>query len=455
VKSEKNLTMNILFSIIQDTRRIKNNGKYPLKLRLYYKDTVLYPLIYELSKTEFEKLDAKRVTEHLSEIRYNLKLITDKAKEIANQITPFDFEKFYDRFVFKNKFFVQRKKTEIKQPFVESSSDEIPDEWKKKFPLLKEKPAGPSYCSTIFYDIIKSLLFQNRIGTARSYHTSYNSLKLFRGNMRISEMTAQYLKEYESWMINTKGNSKTTVGFNTRCFRAVFNEAIELKLIGRESYPFGKRRYKIPSGKNIKKALYNDSISKLYSTPAETNNQQRAKDFWFFSFYGNGMNVKDIIYLKYKNIKGEFLVFERAKTENTTQSEPVIISTFINDDMKRIMNKWGNEDKSPSNYIFPILISGITAIRQDELKRNFISFINNNMAKISEKAGIGKIVKTMEARHSASTIMKNAGVSPHYIKESLGHTSLKTTENYLAGFENDQRKEFAKVLEEFKVVNQV
>lgn len=56
----------------------------------------------------------------------------------------------------------------------------------------------------------------------------------------------------------------------------------------------------------------------------------------------------------------------------------------------------------------------------------------------------------METRHSASTIMKNAGVSPHYIKESLGHTSLKITENYLAGFENEQRKEFAKVLENFK-----
>lgn len=446
--------MNILFSVIQDTRRIKNNGKYPLKLRLYYKDAVLYPLIYELSKSEFEKLGAKRVTENLSEIRRNLELVTDQAKEIAKQITPFDFEKFYDRFIIKNKFFIQRKRTPIKKPKIEKTNDEIPEEWLKKFSIFKEKHPAPSYCSAIFLDIIKSLLFQNRIATARSYHTSYNSLKLFRGNIRIAEMTAQYLKEYESWMINTKGNSKTTVGFNTRCFRAVFNEAIELKLVSRDLYPFGKKRYRIPSGKNIKKALYNDSISKLFFTPAETDNQQRAKDFWFFSFYCNGINVKDIIQLKYKNIQGEYIVFERAKTENTTQSEPIIISSFINDDMKRIIDKWGNEDKCLSNYIFPVLTPGISAIRQDELKRNFISFINNNMAKISARAGIGKIVKTMEARHSASTIMKNAGLSPHYIKESLGHTSLKTTENYLAGFENKQRKEFAKVLEVFKEVNQ-
>lgn len=56
----------------------------------------------------------------------------------------------------------------------------------------------------------------------------------------------------------------------------------------------------------------------------------------------------------------------------------------------------------------------------------------------------------MEGRHSASTLMKNAGVSPHYIKEALGHASLRTTENYLAGFEDMQKKEFAKVLNDFK-----
>ena len=73
------------------------------------------------------------------------------------------------------------------------------------------------------------------------------------------------------------------------------------------------------------------------------------------------------------------------------------------------------------------------------------------MAKVGAKVAIEKKVNTMETRHSASTLMKNAGVSPHYIKEALGHASLKTTENYLAGFENEQKKEFSKVLDSFKV----
>jgi integrase/recombinase XerD len=115
-----------------------------------------------------------------------------------------------------------------------------------------------------------------------------------------------------------------------------------------------------------------------------------------------------------------------------------------------IIKRWGNTNKDPGNYIFPILTPDLSPIRQFELKQNFTKFINKNMAKVSDKAEIGKKVKTMETRHSLSTLMKNGGISPHYIKESLGQTSLKTTENYFAGFENEQKKEFSKILDSFK-----
>ena len=118
--------------------------------------------------------------------------------------------------------------------------------------------------------------------------------------------------------------------------------------------------------------------------------------------------------------------------------------------MLNIIERWGNKEKSAENYIFLILQHGKSLITQFEIKQNFTRFINKNMAKISVKAEIDKKMNTMETRHSASTLMKNAGVSPHFIKEALGHTSLKTTENYLAGFENEQKKEYARILEGFK-----
>ncbi len=67
------------------------------------------------------------------------------------------------------------------------------------------------------------------------------------------------------------------------------------------------------------------------------------------------MNAKDIAFLKYKNIHDDYLIFERSKTERSMRSDPKPISVFITDDMKAIMERWGNKEKSPNNYIFPIL----------------------------------------------------------------------------------------------------
>jgi site-specific recombinase XerD len=64
------------------------------------------------------------------------------------------------------------------------------------------------------------------------------------------------------------------------------------------------------------------------------------------------------------------------------------------------------------------------------------------MAKICEQEKLEKKVKTMETRHSASTIMKNAGVSPRYIKESLGHTVCEQLKIIWRGLKMNNEKNF-------------
>ncbi len=59
------------------------------------------------------------------------------------------------------------------------------------------------------------------------------------------------------------GNSLTTVGIYIRPLRALFNQAIRDGIIAPESYPFGKGRYQIPAGRNVKKALSLNDIEKI------------------------------------------------------------------------------------------------------------------------------------------------------------------------------------------------
>ena len=96
-----------------------------------------------------------------------------------------------------------------------------------------------------------------------NYHSSYVSLKKFRGDARFAEIMISYLNEYESWLKNQQ-ISKTTIGMYLRPLRTIFNEAIEDGIIKREKcYPFGRRKYKIPASKNTKKSLDLEDIKKI------------------------------------------------------------------------------------------------------------------------------------------------------------------------------------------------
>ena len=437
--------------ILLDTRRIKKSMKYPIKLRVTFERiSEYYQTVFELSKEEYDKLRASRVSNELQSIRDKLKEIERISENTIAELSPFSFTDFEKNFI-RNNIFFQQRKLKLEAPF-ETKNEFDYSPFHKKFPMLLEVQKKPGSISLSYLKVIKKLLIEGRISTSLNYHSSYVSLKKFRGDVCFSEITVSYLNEYEAWA-KCKNISKTTIGMYLRPLRSIFNEAIEEGIIKREKcYPFGRRRYCIPASKNTKKALDLDDVKKIYYYKSDPylESEQRAKDYWLFSYFGNGMNAKDIACLKNKNIKDNYIIFERSKTERALRGDPKPISVYLTDDMKLIIEKWGNKDKSPDNFIFPVLEAGIMPLRQYELVQLFISFINNWMKLILKNLGIDKKATTYVARHTFSTILKLSGASTEYIQEALGHSDVKTTENYLDSFGNDTKREFAQRLTSFK-----
>lgn len=436
-------------SIILDTRRIKSKTKkYPLKLRVTHdRKSRYYLTIFDLKEEEYAKLGASNVSASLKATRQKLKEIEQAAEAAARELFPFRFEDFEKEFITGNPAFLQRKA--IREAKVEGNYGYDVAQYEHRFPIFKEKimPAGTILVT--FRSYIDKLLRQDRIGSAVCYQTSYYSFEKFRGNSLFADVTVDYLNEYEKWMLN-RNYSKTTIGIYVRSLRAIFNEAIEDGTIKREKYPFGRRRYQPPTSRNVKRALTLEDVSKIYYFEPTRKEEQWAKDFWLFSYLGNGINPKDIACLKYRNIEGDYFVFERAKTEKATRSDPKPISVVITEDMRAIMDRWANKDKSPNGYVFPILEPDINALRQYELIELFVQSINDWLVKIRKKLKIEKRLTTYVARHTFSTVLKRSGVSTEFIQESLGHTSMRTTEKYLDSFEKEVKREFANNLTAFK-----
>lgn len=133
---------------------------------------------------------------------------------------------------------------------------------------------------------------------------------------------------------------------------------------------------------------------------------------------------------------------------NTTKSSKPI-SVAYTDDLRRLIDKWGNKDRSPENYIFRFISEDMTEKQIRRTLDRLIKRTNDHMKKIASEVGIEKTVTTYTARHSFSTVLKRSGVSTEYIGESLGHNNLRTTELYLDSFEDETKKEVAKHLTAF------
>jgi len=448
--------MPVSVSVTLDTRRLKKKtGKYPVKLLVTYEsEPQRYQTVYDLSQEEFKNLSASRVSEKMQKIRDSLKLLQRTGQESANSFDPFSFDNFEKDFIFNNPLFRQRKyiKNVVKTSV---SGDEKFDysPFNKKFPILTEPTPETGTIAFTYRSYIKTMILEQRIGSAVSYHCSYISLIRFRGNARFTDITVSFLNQYELWA-KERGLSRSTISIYIRALRAIFNIADAEGIIKKEKcYPFGHRKYRIPMTRNIKKALKLNHIEQIYYYEPTSESEARARDFWLFCYFANGMNPKDVALLKYKNIEEEYIVFERAKTERTLQANPRPITVYINDDITNIIERWGNKDKSPGNYIFPILFHGITPLRQYELIEYFVRNINDWMARIFKKLEIDKKSSTIVSRHSFSSIMKNAGASTEFIQEALGHADKKTTENYLDSFEREIKKEFSAKLLSFKHIS--
>lgn len=301
--------------------------------------------------------------------------------------------------------------------------------------------------SKCFDTYIKTLKENGQIGTAVSYECARNSLVNFEADIPLSAINADYLRRYERHMLG-KSKSKTTISMYLRSLRCIYNKAIEDELISKENYPFGRRKYEIPKGRNTKKALSLAEIELIYKHNPLNNNATRAKDYWMFLYLANGMNMKDMCLLKYENIKHNFIEFERAKTSSTKRTIDHI-RIPITEEIQAIINRQGTKDKKPGNHIFPILGHRLSPTRQRQLIQQVTHVVNDHMIVIAKELKLEGKITSYTARHSFATILQRSGVAISFISEALGHSSVTTTQNYLAGFEDEKKIEVAKFLTAF------
>jgi site-specific recombinase XerD len=414
--------MSYNISIRLDIRRKKETGMYPVKLRVYGKVSQKekwYSLDIDLTEKDYENVWLNPTNKNLrgtnKDLRLKLQAIENRANAEAKTMDVFDFEKF-------------------------------------EFKLFR-KTSDKNNIQYYFNLAIEKNIKNNKINTAESFKYTLNSLgnfseeikKCSSGKLRFQDINIEWLKDYEKYMLD-KGKSYTTVSIYTRTLRVIFNNAIDVNDLNSEHYPFGKNKYKIPRTKKVKKALNSNQLKVLFEAKPTNSNEAIAKDFWFFSYACNGMNLKDIALLKHSDIEGDKFSYFRAKTfDKTAEKKEIII--YLTDFTRNIISKYGTKNRN--GFVFDIIDATENNLTQHKKIKNFTRYINDHIKRIAKANGLPDDISTYWARHSFATNSLRKGASMEFVSEALNHSDLSVTKNYFAGFEDEAKKEFANSIMDF------
>ena len=392
-----------------DTRSKLLDGNYPIKLTVYFgRQKKRYKTPFKATQEVYDRLLANRLRdESTKQLKRQTVSWLDKQTLIAESIVPFTFTDF------ENVFYAEKKQSRKIQ-----LNDGVNSIYEKHIQALKE---------------------EGRISTASSYGDSLTSMLSYKKNLKVSQITPDFLKGYEKWMTDN-GRSLTTVGMYLRALRTIFNLAIENDVIDASKYPF--KKYTIPAPQKISRTLKKEEIKLIINYTAKRDADAIALDYWVFSFISNGMNFKDIALLKYGNINGDFIEFRRAKTKRTTKNNSLPIMVPLDDSLLDIIRKRGNKSKKKEDYIFPILKHGLTPQQEYDHIKTFVRNTNKRLTRVGVELGLSHKVTSYVARHCFATIQKNNNAPLAYISEALGHSNLKTTQNYFGRFEDEGLKVF-------------
>lgn len=383
-----------------------SNGEHPLMIRLCQGRKLKYISIgisIHPQYWDFEKNKPRRNCPNKDQIQ---KIITDKTTVYKEQVLDF--------------------KTTNKEFTVSS---------------LAEKVHSPQQATTVnelFKLSIDRLKIARRTGYALSVQQVYNSLLEYNQHLDIyfSDIDVVWLKQYELYL-RSKELSDNTIAIRFRTLRAIYNIAVEEKIVKPEYYPFKNYKVSKLSRETPKRSITKSDVEAIISYRTEHEYTIFAIDLFLFTYLMGGINFVDIAYLTRDNIIDDRLIYSRRKTGK-------LIKLPLQGKAIELIHKYRQFDNP---YLFPIF-SKFHSTDQQKANRvhKVITKVNKCLKEIGTELNLPIDITTYVARHTYATVLKRSGVNTSIISESLGHSSEKVTQIYLDSFENSQIDEAMKNL---------
>jgi len=243
------------------------------------------------------------------------------------------------------------------------------------------------------------------ISTRRTY---LNEIAQFLQTIKANpaaDFTPQRIMDYLQYCYTTLKLSENTLHSRMNALKYYYE-----KVLGKEKFfweiPRAKKPFQLPN------VLAEQEIVRLFN--AITNLKHKAI---LFTAYSAGLRVSEVVTLKIADIDSHRMQI-KIESAKGKKDRMVNLSPVLLDILRQYIKK---TNPQPIVYIFESEIMG-EAYSSRSAQKVF--------QRAKEKAGIAKNVSFHSLRHSFATHLLEKGIDIRYIKDILGHFSIKTTQRY-------------------------
>jgi integrase/recombinase XerD len=268
-----------------------------------------------------------------------------------------------------------------------------------------------------------------KIGTYRARKAMLGKFKTFLNNtaLYLDNFTVKVLTDYVDYQRKTLKNGNGTIQNNLKFLHAIFNQAIRENLVTLNEDPFPKVKIKADSKKReyltkkeieLIKKLEIDSSTKMF----------HHRNMFLFSCYSGGLGIRELLMLKWKDIRDGRLYFQRKKNSQ--------LNSFpITRQGAEIINYYRklNGGAKDHQFVFPAM-SDVKDYSDPDYLHNSISsqtsLVNKSLGAIQEKAELSKHLSSHLARHTFATMALTQGIPVDQVQNILGHSNIRETMIY-------------------------
>jgi integrase/recombinase XerD len=258
------------------------------------------------------------------------------------------------------------------------------------------------------------------VSTIRTYINEMAQLLGMLKDIPADELTPEVMRRYLLYCYEKLKLSENTLHSRINAMKFYYEQVLYRERFFWE-IPRPKKRMQLP------KLLNETEIRRLFN--ALSNKKHKAM---LFTAYSAGLRVSEIANIKIADIdSGRMQIFiEKAKGK---KDRYVNLSPILLDILRSYIE---NNKPRPVQYLFESETPG---------QGYAIRTVQQIFTNAKNKAGIKKDVGIHSLRHSFATHLLDKGTDIKYIKDILGHFSIKTTERYL----HVSRRELVNIISPF------